>query len=140
MEFGNYNNYEVWPYQVLGVSCALVMFAVVLSGMAYSKLFNIFMKTPEHEEKELEWVDVSAVEMSDHQAAEGSYTNMDAMEEPVMVSPPESDDYQNARPDDIEDSYTNMDAMEEPVMVPPESDDYQNAKPDDSEDSGPVLT
>ncbi|KAL3916975.1 MAG: hypothetical protein SGILL_004930 [Bacillariaceae sp.] len=93
IEFGNYGNYEVWPYQVLGVSCTLLIFGIVFAGMAYSKLFNMFMKTPEHEEKEPEWVDVN---FPNKEATDGSYVNMKDVEKPVSV--PESDEYVSAEP------------------------------------------
>lgn len=89
----------MWPYQVLGVSCVLLIFAIVFSGMAYSKLFNVFMKTPEQEEKEPEWVDVSAKDMPDQQAADGNYTNMATLEESA-TEPPDSGGYVNAELND----------------------------------------
>ena len=99
MEFGNYNNYEIWPFQVLGVGCALLVFAIVFAGMAYSKLFNAFMKTPESEEKEPEWVNL---ELPDKQEVAADYNNMDTMEEPVVV--PASDDNANTNFPDDEDA------------------------------------
>lgn len=98
MEFGNYNNYEVWPYQFLGVSCALLIFGIVFAGMAYSKLYNVLMKTPEHEEKESEWVDINMAEMSNKEAADDSYVNMNDMEKPTKAS--ESDGFVNAEVED----------------------------------------
>ena len=93
MEFGNYNHYEVWPFQVLGVAGALIVFSVVFAGMGYSKLYSGFMKTPENEEKEPDWVDIND-EMAKEQVADGDYTNMASLEEPVIVT--ESDGYINA--------------------------------------------
>lgn len=87
MEFGNYNKYETWPYQVLGVSCSLIIFAVVFSGMSYSKMYNVFMKTPLSEEKDLDWVDVN-LEMPEKESPEDDdYVNMDAMEEHTDAAP-----------------------------------------------------
>jgi hypothetical protein len=90
MEFGNYNNYEIWPFQVLGVSCALVVFGTVLAGMAYSKLFNTFMRTPDEEEQDHEWVDVS-VEIRDEDKVAGDYICMEKFDEPEVR--PVSDEY-----------------------------------------------
>ena len=60
------------------------------------------MKTPEEEEKEPEWVDVSAVEMPGQQTgAEGSYTNMAELEKSEMA--PDSGGYVNAEPINDED-------------------------------------
>jgi hypothetical protein len=156
MEFGNYNNYEIWPYQVLGVTCALIIFGIVFSGMAYSKLFNVFMKTPINEEKEPDWVDVK-LEMQDQLAATGDYTNMETMEEPVAVPPPDNDyvnasvpddDYVNANvPDDDyvnasvpDNDYANANVPDDDYVnasVP--DNDYVNANVPDDEDA-PVLT
>jgi hypothetical protein len=85
MEFGNYNHYKIWPFQVFGVSCALILFATVFAGMAYSKLFNVFMKTPEEEEQDPEWIDVS-IEIKDEDKKAGDYINMEKYEEPEVVS------------------------------------------------------
>jgi hypothetical protein len=93
MEFGNYNNYKTWPFQVLGVSCALVVFATVFAGMAYSKLFNAFMKTPEGEEQDPDWIDVS-LEVNDVHKAAGDYVNMEKLEENEVA--PVSNDYVDA--------------------------------------------
>jgi hypothetical protein len=82
LKFGNFGDFEPWPYQVLGVSCALLVFLTVFAGMAYSKLYNGFMKTPESEEKDPDWVDVT-VEMTDQENRAGEYVNMEAMEESV---------------------------------------------------------
>ncbi|KAG7359158.1 sodium:neurotransmitter symporter family protein [Nitzschia inconspicua] len=102
MEFGNYNNYEIWPFQVLGVSCALLIFAIVISGMAYSKLFNVFMKTPLDEEKESEWVDVN-VEMLEQQEASCDYVNMEPQIESVVVPPLALDANVNSNVSDVAD-------------------------------------
>lgn len=94
MEFGNYNNYKTWPFQVLGVSCALIVFATVFAGMVYSKLFNAFMKTPQEEEQDLEWVDIS-LEIKDEVKVAGNYVNMEKFEEPKVA--PVSDGYVDSK-------------------------------------------
>jgi hypothetical protein len=66
----------------------VVIVAIVFAGIAYSKLFDGFTKTPEGEEKDLDWVDVT-VEMTDKESASGDYINMASLDEtPVVVSSP----------------------------------------------------
>jgi hypothetical protein len=130
LEFGNYNNYKIWPYQVLGVCCAVLIFSIVLAGMVYSKMFNIFMKTPESEEKELEWVHIN-IESPAHPETDGDYVNMSTMDDPVMVSKPGAyyetaavgdngnvDTVDQDAAADVGD-YDNMATMDDPVVVPP---------------------
>jgi len=114
LDFGNYNDYEVWPYQVLGVSCALLVFLTVFIGMAYSKLFNVFMKTPEAEEKDSDWVDVD-VELTDKDAG-GDYVNMADIDQPNGQSVEERKE--NPLDDSSGDVYVNVEHDDDsPVLA-----------------------
>jgi hypothetical protein len=76
------------------------------------------MKTPEGEEKDLDWVDIH-VEMVDNEKAGGDYINMASLDEaPVVVNSPTPEDVY-VIPDDIKE-------------------DGNDGNDDD--DDGPVLT
>jgi len=43
ISFGNYNGYETWPYQFVGVSAALLVFGMVFLGVLTSKIYDFLI-------------------------------------------------------------------------------------------------
>mmetsp|Transcript_829 Transcript_829/g.1494 ORF Transcript_829/g.1494 Transcript_829/m.1494 type:complete len:83 (-) Transcript_829:144-392(-) len=82
--------------------------------MAYSKLFNVFMKTPEAEEKDSDWVDVD-VELTDKDAG-GDYVNMADIDQPNGQSVEERKE--NPLDDSSGDVYVNVEHDDDsPVLA-----------------------
>jgi len=68
IEFGNYNGYEIWPYQFLGVSTVLFVMGVVFIGVLNSKLFDFLVTDPSLLKKKTTGtgiLDIAGVEMED---------------------------------------------------------------------------
>lgn len=96
IEFGNYGDYQTWPFQVLGVMAAVLIFATVFVGIANSQIFAGFVSYADERE---EWVDVTDkdVEMTREGSRDttisrrsvrgidgalgGDYKNMDVLEQ-----------------------------------------------------------
>lgn len=55
IEFGNYGDYQTWPFQVVGMLSAILIFVTVFAGIANSKVFAGFVRYADDRE---EWVDV----------------------------------------------------------------------------------
>ncbi len=65
MEFGNYGDYQSWPFQVLGVLSVLLVLGTVFVGVANSRVFAGFVRyADEREEWEEDGTDEDNVEMA----------------------------------------------------------------------------
>ena len=97
MEFGNYNGYEKWPYQVVGATSALLVIGIVFAGALDSNLFAFLViddsGAAENDNESLN------VEMKDQQNNDNSseqpeskteYTKMDDLESDEPERPEEA--------------------------------------------------
>ena len=90
IEFGNYSGYMTWPFQVVGVCSALLVFGVVLGGALDASLFDFLIRGSEGDdndgESDSDWV---TVELQEQQGADNKdivvsstdYSNMDELEQ-----------------------------------------------------------
>lgn len=86
IDFGNYNHYGTWPFQVLGVTSALLVFGIVFIGLLDDKLFDVFISDRDSSDKNEAWVDVEMKVQRNatlEQSEPGTdYSNMDDTETP----------------------------------------------------------
>lgn len=97
IDFGNYNGYLTWPYQVVGVSSALLVFGIVFFGVLDSRLFDFLIANDgdDDEGSDSDWV---TVELKDRRGSDGvSKFKSNQQESQTLQS---STDYSNM--DDLE--------------------------------------
>ena len=86
--FGNYNGYLTWPYQVVGVISALLVFGTVFAGALDSKLFSFLIANDGN--ADTDWVDVEMKDAAakDQPQSNTEYSNMDNMDEETVLETP----------------------------------------------------
>mmetsp|Transcript_13025 Transcript_13025/g.30408 ORF Transcript_13025/g.30408 Transcript_13025/m.30408 type:complete len:650 (-) Transcript_13025:140-2089(-) len=85
IDFGSYSDYESWPYQVLGVTSALLVFGTVTVGVLDSKVFDSLLSDGDPTTDE-SWVNVEMKDQpppsSDPNMLSTNYTNITDLETP----------------------------------------------------------
>ncbi len=82
IEFGSYNGYLTWPYQVVGVTSSLLVFGVVFAGVLDARLFG-FLISNYDDDSNSDWANVEMKEQNedDRSRERGQpltdYSNMD---------------------------------------------------------------
>jgi SNF family Na+-dependent transporter len=91
-QFGDYKGYSGWPFQFLGVCCVLLVFGIVIVGLAKTDIFKGFvdagtkeMEMASNAELGTGYDNMDNVEVASNTVLETGYKNMDDTEEPVVV-------------------------------------------------------